>query len=412
MRKLSILFALTIFLGLGAQAQQADVTSAILSFQKASSGNAERDWVNAKTYIDRAWETYSEKNGAGVKEKIASKLFYYRGEIYYFMYISRDSVVSALAPENALDLAYESYSGLFDVDVKDRYTKDATKKLAYVATAHVNEAYDHIDKEKLGREPGVEDYAQALTEAEMALEIRSKEPLAGRIKDTLTTYLAAVLAANAQNPEKSKMYLRKLIEMDHKTEYAYAALAKTLKAEGSTDEAISVLQEGQAKHPDNLDLIIEEVNIYIQNKENDKALKPLQSAIAADPSNAILHNTIGTIQLQLGNEEEARVSFLKAAELDSTLNDPWYQLGFIEVAKANEIIKKMNDLPFGDKRYDALNKKKVQHFKDALPYFEKALEADPENKDTLVALKEVYYALDMRDKMLEVVKTMKALGYQ
>ena len=57
-------------------AQKADLTSAILAFQK-------NDYVSAKEFIDIAYDKFMQKGMDQEKPKLISKFWYNRGQIYY-----------------------------------------------------------------------------------------------------------------------------------------------------------------------------------------------------------------------------------------------------------------------------------------------------------------------------------------
>lgn len=384
-------------------AQSADVTSAILSFNK-------QEYKEAKTFIDQAYNTWTEKNGVGVKEKVASKLFHYRGVIYLTLHASDNAELNALGGEKALETAVQSFTTLFDVDVKNRYTSEAKINLLRCSDAYQNAGYKLVSAEFLGRPGEVEDYKKALPFYEKAFEVKQLEVLSERPLDTLLLSNIAIIAQNAQEYEVAADYYRKMIELNYQPAIAYNNLVGIYLDQENYDAAKEVLAESKEKIGANLNLIIKEVNMYIGLKETDKALDPLLNAIQAQPENALFHNAIGGIYLELEQLDSAQAAFKRAAELAPEMENPWYQLGYIEVQKANEWLTKAQDLKYGDKRYDSYKKKAMGFYAESLQYFEKALEADEDSIDTLKALKEVYYQLDENEKLKATIAKLKEKG--
>lgn len=69
---------------------------------------------------------------------------------------------------------------------------------------------------------------------------------------------------------------------------------------------------------------------YREAKQYDKALDYYQKAIAMDPSNADLHNNMGSIYADTGKIEEAQAEFQKAAELNPAgAGKVYYNLGVV-----------------------------------------------------------------------------------
>ena len=138
----------------------------------------------------------------------------------------------------------------------------------------------------------------------------------------------------------------------------------------------------------------------------------LNQAIEKDPTNKLFHYIKGyIIQTETKNLEEARAAYAKAIEIDPDYVEPLYMSGLTYVESANAITEKMNALKLNEtSKYNALQKEQNGQFEKALPFFEKAHSIDPKDKDTLNALKEVYYKLKMYEKAKTIQAEIDALG--
>jgi len=89
---------------------------------------------------------------------------------------------------------------------------------------------------------------------------------------------------------------------------------------------------------------------YHKAGQNDKSVEAYQKVIAADPTNADLHNNLGSVYADMRKIPEAQAEFQKAAELNpSGASRYYYNLGVIMVNSNNmdaaaDALKKCTDL--------------------------------------------------------------------
>jgi len=133
--------------------------------------------------------------------------------------------------------------------------------------------------------------------------------------------------------------------------------------------------------------------------ENDEAMNLLEEAIANEPEKAELHFALGSAKDTQKDYEGARASYEKAAELNPEYFDAYYNLGAIYYNQAAEITKKMNELGLDEQtEYDKYQVQSVDLFKQALPFFEKGHGINATDRNTIIALKEIYAKIGDFDK--------------
>lgn len=188
----------------------------------------------------------------------------------------------------------------------------------------------------------------------------------------------------------------------------YDGLYKIYEAKGDMQSAGKYLAEGRAAFPEETQLLFTEINYYLAEGRLDELTTKLDEAIAKEPDNTSLYATLGQVYEQLynqaneaGNEAEATKYFdLAQAKYEEGLTkDPEasrliYSLGAMiynrGAAMSQELVELGNDFSKeGQKKYEALKATVDSEFDKALPYFKKAEMTDPNDLNTLIALKEM-----------------------
>ena len=169
------------------------------------------------------------------------------------------------------------------------------------------------------------------------------------------------------------------------------------------NEALEVINIAKVKFPDDVDLIINEANIYLKLDNNEKTVETLEYLMKVDDKNATIFFAAGASYDALGNFDKAVETYQKSIALDPEYFDANYNLGALFVNKAAEYQELANALPL--EAVDEYNKYKTQmedYLKLALPYLEKADQVQPDDQYTLSSLKEIYSRLKMYDKVKEI----------
>ena len=154
-------------------------------------------------------------------------------------------------------------------------------------------------------------------------------------------------------------------------------------------------EEGMQVFPDSAFFLNNLINTYIYSNRNEKALEMLNVAIQKNPNDANLYNVMGRVyETGLKDYANAEKNFQIALEKDPNLTDAlsnicriYYNQGVNKLSEANMI----ND----SKKYQEELSMAKDLFKKALPYYKKAHEAEPEKMDNMIALRGIYYNLNM-----------------
>lgn len=315
------------------------------------------------------------------------KAWTYRGEIYYNIQISKDPKIKACV-QNPLDSALASYGRAMKLDTKYEFGADIRAGFIKCAAEAYTRGIDKFNEKEYVK----------------AFELFESANAVGGLYDSrdslfyMTNYNAAISAENTKSPEyiaKAKKCYFRLVKMKYRNATVYTSLANIIKADKDTVKALKIIQEGRAQMPENLELIIAEANIYLQQHKSKEAQELLKLAIEKDPKNPLLHIAVGQKYDETDNLIDAEKEYLIAMELIKDQKDPnyfivVYNLGALYFNEFRKIKLEAEKLPDGDSKYDLMQKSAEEYFAKALPMLEKAELLSPDDKSTLLSLKQMY----------------------
>ena len=374
MKRIVILVGLSILISLGSYAQKNKRTSAYMYNQ-----NGQFD--KAKEAIDEACKHEKTIHDA--------KTWLYAGEIYYN--------IAALSPEAAAlmnldepDAAMKSYEALKkakEYDEKGAYKDEISIYLANLT----NQFY---------RQGGMAfqdgDYPAAIDNFKIAYNIAEVD---GRL-DTIAAFNIGMAGVLGNDPAASAEYLEKCVQANFEEPRIYMFYNRAVKQLGDTARAHEILKLGRERFPNELSLLLETAQLYLERGENDKLQSILLEAVEKDPENANLFFLLGKTYDDEGNVEDAMKYYQQAADVNPNFFEAYYNMGAIYVNKAATMQAEANDLPLDQvDEYAILTEEANENLAKAVPYLEKSLEINPEDAPTIAALKEAYARLKMTDKL-------------
>mgnify|MGYP002405500130 FL=1 len=426
-------------------AQKNKVTDAALEYNKIDGLLYKQDFAGAKAvattakeYIDESYEWAK----ANPTEKKIDKIYYYKGKIYTKL-VSIDIAMNAQTPENINEEEITAYFNTaitaYDegYDLANKYKRDietSAKETAGIMSFMANQLYEAGEYGGAGE----------------AFEMAGKCFSAIDILDSNYYYNAGLSYRNAGDqaskeaePHKKiadmaddlddemrkekleivKSYLDKRDEMYKKGARAFEVLAKA-DYRGATgavlaascyagakdfEKAHATLYAAEKKFPGNLDILKQRVDVYLAQENDEAAMKALDDAIAADPENAVLYYSIGSIQMKLENYEEAEKALMKSLELDGKNVNTQYQLGALLYNWSGVLAVEAKNLPLGDPNVSKTEQKADQKMKDAIKYLEMYLESEPNDKYVLDNLYKAHYKQGNEEKSKEYKARLDAL---
>jgi tetratricopeptide (TPR) repeat protein len=170
-----------------------------------------------------------------------------------------------------------------------------------------------------------------------------------------------------------------------------------LIAQDKTDEAIVVIKEARKSDPSDLNLLLNEAQLYIKLEQMEKFGALMQEAIKLDPNNPTLFFNLGVVNQNEGKTSDAINYYKRAIELDPEYGDAYMNLAIAILSGEQKIVEEMNENLSNFKKYDELEKKQKALYREALPYLEKA-DSIKRSVDTVKSLLNIYDILRMEEK--------------
>jgi tetratricopeptide (TPR) repeat protein len=352
--------------------------------------------------IEEAYETINEAIDPG-NEKAEKTLNWprtweVRGEIFQAIFQSDDDKIKNLSDE-PLTEAYNSYKKALELDDKGRFENSLKVKLTLLTNDLTNQAVEAFNDA---------DYAKALKSFEQILDIQSLDIIKADNPDAIDTviiYNAGLAAYNAQDYEKAIDYYKESAKYEYGEAKTYSLIANAYQMNKDTLGALEALQEGFEKYPNDNVILTSMIQLYLDMKKTEDAMKYLDMAIQQDPDNATFHFAQGTLYEKLEQMDEAVASYTKAINSDNEFFNAYYNLGALYYNEGVKQIEYANSIPTSEnERYQSELAKADDWFEKSLPYMEKCHELDPADKMTMESLKNLYYRLkdmDNYNKMLE-----------
>ncbi|MBX2904376.1 MAG: tetratricopeptide repeat protein [Chitinophagales bacterium] len=355
--------------------QSSNVTAAWNYMNYYNNGDGVQNLEKAKTAIDEA--VLNEKTLGD------SKTWFYRGQVYQLIF---SDTTLRQQQDMAQAEAVKSYKKVFEMnDPKFKAWKDMTRYLLALGPGTFNAAITQYERKNYEQSYK---YFASIDDINAILEARGEKP---NIETDKALGNAALSAENAGNTQGAIDAYKKLSAKFPDAKYDLL-LSRLQKKAGDKDGAIATLDAAIAKYPQNIDLLIDKLNIYIGDNKHEQALDMLNKAIALDSNNDQLYYALGTAYEKLGKGDEAKAAYEKATQINPKNFGATYNMGAYYFNKAGALNDEMNKLGYSKAdqvKYEDLKKQRAEIFKQAKPYFEKCKELNADDAPTLKALKQI-----------------------
>ena len=233
----------------------------------------------------------------------------------------------------------------------------------------------------------------------------------------------------------------------------YLRLGTYYRDSEQPEEAIDVLESGVQSFPDSVQLVQVLADVYMQAGQRDKSVQTIENLIERDPDNAQYHLALGTQLLQatteiseritgnydkiydLGTElrnnrdnadainasidslvtlneeltaemnelsDRAESELIRVTELRPNSPQAFQYLGISFTNKAAALYEKRN-FTQDNELANQLDQQAKEELREAMKYYERAVEIDPDNTGYWQSLSRIYVQLDMQEKAAEAM---------
>ena len=339
----------------------------------AYNANSNGDYVKAIEYIEKAM--------SNPKATEKDKTWRYRGEIYYNV-VTKGGELAKNYP-NALRLSLQSYLKARELDAKGYYEREILLAIGLLQTAANNAGIELYN---------AEDFGNAGVQFDLAHEVAQ----AFKGVDTVAVFNAALCYEKSNQIDLAVARYRTCGEYGYQVPNVYLFAASLMRKQGNVEGALAELQAARAKYPREQGLVIEELNIYLESRDYTRAEKAMDVAIELDGTNEILWFSKGSVLDSQGKTDAAAEAYQRAIALKPDYFDANYNLGAMYFNQAVQDINASNEMwsprmtPAQKSEQTRLEAQAKSRFEQAKPFLEKAHEVNPEDRDTMRSLRDVY----------------------
>jgi tetratricopeptide (TPR) repeat protein len=383
MKKLFLLLAV-ISISLGAIAQKGKVTSANSFIDQG--------------LLDKAKESIDQ---ALINPKSISwtNTYFVKGKLCQAIYNADNPKYNAFYTDPLAE-AYSAYEKSMELDPKGGSKKKIIAGMVYNSLAM--ELYSQGSKKFEAN-----DYEGALKAFAVQIKITESDIFAGGI-DTGMYFNAGLAAQNAKKYEEAIKYYNKCGELKYLGINPYFRIYESILGQGDTIKAEAYLLDLPNKFPGDNTVNFQLADLYLKSNKPDDALVYLGRAKKADPDNYSLWFATGITYLNQNKFDDAITELTRAIEIKSDLAETHYACGAAYINKAAEMFIKANDIMDVNKYEAAINQANAVYAK-ALPYMQKAYQLNPNDKYTMLSLKELFYRLKMTNEYNDIKAKLDAL---
>ncbi len=303
-------------------------------------------------------------------------------------------------------LAYESYAKAMELAEKKFEKKKVYEGLQATQQNLYNLGlYAYEDK---NFDSAVKDFKTVIDAHDMLKAAGEESTLddEGAFQDQL--YVTGLSAINAGQNKVALEYFMKMYKAGTDKPAVYESIYK-LKSDEDLAAAYKYLEEGRQKFPEDVGLLFTEINHFLKENRLNELISKLEMAIEKEPDNLSLYSTLGNVYDNLyqkayeeGDKPKGQGYFDKALEYynialerDPKYFDAIYSVGALYfnrgafyTVEENKILEDCTK-PACMKEADALKEKANELFDKAFPFFQTAEKMNPNDINTLIALKEI-----------------------
>jgi hypothetical protein len=379
------------------------------SINTQSAYNALKEFNRAKTPEEKQRQITQAKkfiDDASVNAETASdaKTWFYKALIYINLYR-----IGGKTDVAEFQTAIEAFKKANEFDSKKKFTEEIMANVDTIRQSLYDIGVEHFKQSKFS--DAMVDFEKAATVYDIINKV-----------DTSVLLTAVVAAERAGRYDKVRDYDLQVMKAGGNSAEIYYSLCIAYTHLKDKKNAVDVVTKGRQLYPKNRDLINAETNLYLAFGEDEKAMEELKQISATDTANYSIYFALGTLYDKIYNDTSktkqlrsealaaAIQSYDKALKYNPNYFDAAFNMGILYNNVAAELLFKANNLPSDAvNEYQKLKAEADSNLDNALPYLEKASAINPNDLNTLVALKQIYVRKNQIDKAKAMGEKINAL---
>lgn len=393
---------------------------------------------SAKEYME---DNDMKKAVTAINEAVANESTKTDGDAWF----TRGQIYEKMATTDPAATAESTNSYLKVLEVKPNYDKNIIdEKLIRIAYKSYNDGVAFYSGEADKKiEPN---YANAISSFQQVINVRNVDGgrhfATNKKLDTIAAQalkFQALSASQAKNSDLAITYLDKAkANTVARDPYIYSTLIDIYTEKNDLASVEKILNEAKALYPSNAEISRQEMNYYSRTGKKEILVQKMEEAAKTDPNNSLLQYNLGVLYSGIANpldaagqptkkpanskelEAKAEMAYKLAIDAEPGKAEYVYNLGALYFNNAADLTVQMNDISgttdADNKKYDGLKSLRLVQFTKGLEYFQKSYnllkpkvgkmnaEDAVTYRNTLLALKTIYYALGQTEKGDDVKK--------
>lgn len=324
------------------------------------------------------------------------------------MYSALDKVLPYLIKADSLDMLPDAKG-----KVKSKYRKDI-KSIVWTDRPYYVNAASYF-YEKGNYQKAYENFRLYSDIPQLKMfegDTIQNQTLAGDSLAIKVRYYAAVAATEIPNQDAAIELFEEIKPLGFEEEKrVYLQLASLYHQKEDTVNFVRILTEGVEKYPEEPYFIQNLINVTYSQGKFDEVEDFLKEAIAINPNNPQFYDILGLIYENKKDIDSAIAIIKQSLDIDPNFITGFSHLGRIYYNLGVDRRSGLTREQLADRKiYEAEIAKVNENFRQAIPYFEKVRSLDPQNKDAIFALRNIYYSLGMNKEYDEVDKIYNDMG--
>ena len=348
--------------------------------------------TKAKTLFEKA--DIEIKDAESKKDSLPTKCYaryYYGAGATIFQEYQTQPSVDLVTKISLLNKAESLFSKFFNLNFEDKsINAKAITDLEAVANSQKEVAYDYFQNG---------DYETAFRLFEKCLVNKTK---LGSSQLDLHAYKSAVITALRLGEYQKALKYNEFLIINpnlkvgtevNKQDENLIRKSELLSKLGRPKEALEVLDTAKILFPNNSNIELQQLGIFIDAKDNNSAINILESLTSKITTRIDLFLVMGQIYSEMKQTDKSYEAYKNALSIDPKNVNALYGIGAYYINKSNKYIQEHNNLDASktnNKKGKGILNEINKSFDKAIYYFDLILEVDPKDRSTLNALKKIY----------------------